>query len=218
MRTNTHTGVHDRIRPHRFPHRTPFGMSEFVIKYWRCGTKPVDEQGNYVHIVGRRAGSMGTLLTLLRIDPSVKLLIGLDRIELRQTSLMGTCTRMIPLENLSSSFYGQHKPWKRSLLLLLAFSGLALSVLMDRGDWVTTLGLLVAGGVVATMQYLLHQSLLLGVQEISGRVSAIRFQPCFLDNVDIDEQQARQVCKIVQRLTDAKRKRALLTLSARSGA
>ncbi len=211
MRTNTHTGVHDRIRPHRFPHRTPFGMSEFVIKYWRCGTKPVDEQGNYVHIVGRRAGSMGTLLTLLRIDPSIKLLIGLDRIELRQASLMGISTRMIPLESLSSSFYGQHKPWKRSLLLLLGFGVLALSVLMDRSDWVTALSLLVAGVVVATMQYLLHQSLLLGLQEMGGHQSVIRFRPCFLDNVDIDEQQARQVCKIVQRLADAKRKRLMLT-------
>ena len=153
-------------------------------------------------------------LLLLRIDPTLKLLIGLDRIELRQTSLMGTCTRMIPLENLSSSFYGQHQPWKRSLLLLLAFGALGLNVLMARGDWVTALSLLVAGGVVATMQYLLHQSLQWGVQDSSGRQSVIRFRPCFLDNVDIDEQQARQVCKIVPRWADAKRTRLMLTVGS----
>lgn len=192
-------------------------MSEFVIKYWRYGSKPVDEQGNYVHIVGRRAGPVAHLLTLLRIDPSVKLLVGLDRIEFREASLSGTHTRMIPLESLSSTFYGYHKAWMSALLLLLLFSipGVTVALLQDL---VVGLGLVVTGMVTGSLQYMLRNTLVLGLQEVGGRVCEIRFRPTTIESVEIDEQQARQVCKVMQRLVDAKRKRMLLTLGARSGA
>jgi hypothetical protein len=192
-------------------------MSEFVIKYWRYGSKPVDEQGNYVHIVGRRAGLWGHLLTLLRVDPSVKLLVGLDRIEFREASLSGSHTRMIPLESLSSSFYGQHKPWRGALLLLAAFC-VPGAVLLARNDLVPGLGLLITGLVVAVMRYFLHNTLELGLQEVGGKVSSIRFKSITIESVEINEQQTRQVCKVMQRLVDAKRKRMLLSLGARSGA
>jgi hypothetical protein len=192
-------------------------MSEFVIKYWRYGSKPVDEQGNYVHIVGRRAGVWARLLTLLRVDPGVKLLVGLDRIELRQASLSGSRTRMIALESLSSTFYGQHKSWGSALLLLAVFTLPALLLAGWRGEWVLGLGLLVTGLVVAGLRYFLHNTLVLGLQEVGGKVSRVRFRPTVIESVAIDEQQARQVCKVIQRLMDAKRKRMLLSLGARSG-
>ncbi len=192
-------------------------MSEFVIKYWRYGSKPVDEQGNYVHIVGRRAGLWGHLLTLLRVDPSVKLLVGLDRIEFREASLSGSHTRMIPLESLSSTFYGQHKPWLGALLLLAAFC-VPGAILLARNDLVPGLGLLITGLVVAVMRYFLHNTLELGLQEVGGKVSSIRFKSITIESVEINEQQTRQVCKVMQRLVDAKRKRMLLSLGARSGA
>jgi hypothetical protein len=103
-------------------------------------------------------------------------------------------------------------------LLLLAAFCVPGAVLLARNDLVPGLGLLITGLVVAVMRYFLHNTLELGLQEVGGKVSSIRFKSITIESVDINEQQTRQVCKVMQRLVDAKRKRMLLSLGARSGA
>ncbi|MEY3786459.1 MAG: hypothetical protein RLZ75_664 [Pseudomonadota bacterium] len=43
-----------------------------VVKKWFV-SKQADEQGNYVHIIGREAGFFGWILSLMKIDPTTEL-------------------------------------------------------------------------------------------------------------------------------------------------
>ena len=87
-------------------------MSSLVIRDWRAETKPVDSDGNFVLIIGRNGGLLAWLLSLIGVDPTTRLLVGMDRVEFTTSSLSGTETRLIPLECICSTYYGYHKPWK----------------------------------------------------------------------------------------------------------
>jgi hypothetical protein len=65
------------------------------------------------------------------------------------------------------------------------------------------------GVAIALAYYFLNQTLTLGFIEDSGVPSAIQFKRSVIENLDIDEGQAKTVCIIVQKLIEAKRKRLL---------
>jgi len=63
--------------------------------------------------------------------------------------------------------------------------------------------------VAALLYYFLNRTLTLGFVEASGVISGIRFKRSVIENLDINQEQAKRVCVIVQRLIEAKEKRAL---------
>jgi len=67
----------------------------------------------------------------------------------------------------------------------------------------------VAGVALSLLGYFLNRTLTLGFVEYSGVVNVIRFKRSLIENVDIDETQAKKVCMIIQRLIESKQKRAL---------
>lgn len=188
-------------------------MSDYVIKYWRYGSKPVDEHGNYVHVFGQRAGLWATLMPLMGIDPAVKLLVGLERAEYRCAALSGAKIHMIPLEQISSCYFGHHKPLGAALALLGVFTVLA-ALAGSQFDLIAGLGLFIVGLVLGALLYLRGSRLVLGLRERSGKVHEFRFARTTLESVDINEQQARQINKVIQRLIDAKQKRMGVVLGS----
>lgn len=191
-------------------------MSALVIKAWRADTKPIDDRNTFVSITGREGGLIAWLLSLMGVDPTTTIRVGLERVEFTSASLAGTESRMVPLQSVCSTYYGYHKPWKAaaSFMALFAFLGFSFAAPSARsmGDsfsfttFAVTTGI---GVVLALIYYFLNRTLTLGFVEHSGAVCAIRFKRSVIENVDIDEQQARSVCTIVQRLIEAKEKRAL---------
>ncbi len=69
-------------------------MSALVIKTWQADTKPIDEKNNFVKIIGREGGLIAWVLSLMGIDPTTTILVGLERIEFSKASLAGTETRI----------------------------------------------------------------------------------------------------------------------------
>ncbi|MGM9515298.1 hypothetical protein ACS5PK_13660 [Roseateles sp. DB2] len=191
-------------------------MSALVIKAWRADTKPVDGQNTFVSITGREGGLIAWLLSLMGVDPTTTIRVGLERVEFSSASLAGTESRMVPLQSVCSTYYGYHKPWKAaaSVIALFAFLGFSFAApsshTSGEGFSLTTLALTTGlGTVFALLYYFLNRTLTLGFVEHSGAVCAIRFKRSVIENVDINEEQARSVCTIVQRLIEAKEKRAL---------
>ena len=43
---------------------------------------------------------------------------------------------------------------------------------------------------------------------VSGAVNGIQFKRSVIENIDISEEQAREVCQLMQKLIEAKEKRA----------
>lgn len=182
-------------------------VNSFVIESWKSGNKPVDDSGNYVHIVGRSAGLLAALLSLLRVDPRTRIAIGIERLEYKRSTLAGTQSRMIPLESISSAFYGYHKPWRECVAILALFGAVAASLLQDPTGKPIAIGVMLAGAVFATVHYLFNRTLVLGFIEHSGVISGIQFKRTVVDGESIDEGAARQICKVVQRLLEARQRR-----------
>jgi len=191
-------------------------MSALVIKAWKAEGKPIDDKNNYVSITGRESGLIAWILSLVGVDPTTAILVGLDRVEFSSSSLAGTQSRLIPLQSVCSTYYGYHKPWKAAvgIVAFFLFFGTSIaSAIMEGGSRSggasIFLGAGAAGFVVALIYYFLNRTLTLGFVEVSGHVSGIQFKRSVIENVDINEAQAKAVCTIVQRLIEAKERRAL---------
>jgi hypothetical protein len=191
-------------------------MSALVIKAWRAEPKPIDAKNNFVSITGREGGLIAWILSLMRIDPSTTILVGLERIEFSSASLAGTESRLIPLQNVCSSYYGYHKPWKAAAWIVGAFVFMGFSSISavaeggTQGEAIASFLVTSAVGVViALVYYFLNRTLTLGFVENSGVVSGIRFKRSVIENLDVNQEQAKAVCIIVQRLIEAKEKRTL---------
>jgi len=189
-------------------------MGALVIKSWRAENKPIDANQNFVSITGRKSGLVAWLLSLLKIDPSTTINVGLDRVEFTSASLAGTASRLIPLQGVCSTYYGYHKPWKQavSIFMLFAFFGFSVAkIVAERGSpsdggmsFVVTIA---AGFVIALVYYFLNRTLTLGFVEHSGVVSGIVFKRSVIENLDINHGQAKAVCLIIQRLIELKERR-----------
>ena len=68
-------------------------MSALVIKAWQAETKPIDDQNNFISIAGRQGGLIAWMLSLMGVDPTTTIRVGLDRIEFSRASLAGTESR-----------------------------------------------------------------------------------------------------------------------------
>jgi hypothetical protein len=189
-------------------------MSVLVIKAWRADTRPIDNENNYVSITGRKSGLVAWLFSLFRIDPVTRIIVGTERVEFSSASLAGTQTRFIPLECLSSTYFGYHKPWKAAAAIVLGFVYIGLSIpALDTGfasSSATSSKFFIsaaAGLIVGLVYYFFNRTLTLGFTEHSGFVNGIRFKRSFVENKDINERQAASVSIIVQRLIEAKQRR-----------
>ena len=152
-----------------------------VIKKWYAEETP-DENGNYVHIIGREAGLFSFILSIVGIDPITDVQIKEDNIEFKQSSLAGTLTRMIPLRSITSSFFQFNKPWKEAL-------------------WITLiLGSILIGFILGPLYYFLNKSLTIAVVEQSGWLGAFSFKRSVIEGKNLDEEEAYRVISIIKKL------------------
>lgn len=179
-------------------------MGTLVIKDWKAEAKPIDNKNNFINITGREGGLLSWLLALLRVDPTTNILIGVERVEFTGSSLAGTESRLIPLEGICSTYYGYHKPWKTAAVIIGIFSLLGVSLGGEIGPFVIMFAM---GLGIGLLYYFLNRTLALGFVEVSGVVSGIRFKRSVIENLDVNQDQAKMVCLIVQRLIEAKHRR-----------
>ena len=189
-------------------------MSALVIKAWRAESKAIDDQNNFVSITGREGGLIAWILSLMGVDPTTTILVGLDRVEFSSASLAGTESRIIPLQSVCSTYYGYHKPWKTAASIVFTFLFIGLSVgvgAAERGSmggaFTSFIVTFAVGIFLALIYYFLNRTLTLGFVENSGVVNGIRFKRSVIENVDINQERAKAVCILVQRLIEAKEKR-----------
>jgi hypothetical protein len=184
-------------------------MTPLVLKEWKTSNKPIDDSGNWIRISGRASGLISWILALLQVDPTTTICISEKRVEFTVASLSGTEHRIIPLASVSSTYYGYHKPWKNALFIfvLFAYFGFTLCALLHAAVQGYILGLVICA-ILALVYYNLNRSLTLGFIEFSGVASAIQFKRSVIENIDVDEKQAKYVSDLTQYLIEsAKNKR-----------
>jgi hypothetical protein len=187
-------------------------MTRLVIKQWKADTRPIDSDNNYVSISGREGGLISWVLSLLGVDATTHLRVGIQRIEFLSSSLAGRATNLVPLESISSTYFGYHKPWKAALAIffLIFFFGTSIASSpfgRSIGDQLAVILVVMAvGAIAAIVYYYLNRLLTLGFIESSGVIHAIRFKRSVIENIEIDETQSQNVCMIIQRLIESKKK------------
>ncbi|MEJ1973534.1 MAG: hypothetical protein WDM96_14050 [Lacunisphaera sp.] len=160
-------------------------MKSYAITSWKASNQAVDERKNLVSISGRAEGFFGWLLSKLKIGPIVSVAISADEVRFSQGSLQGSITRVIPLENICSTYYGYNKPWLEAVLI---------AVLLG---WIFGIGI-----ILAIIYYYLNKSLVLGFVEMSGGVHIIGFKRSIIEGQNIDETSAAYVTELTQALID----------------
>lgn len=180
-------------------------MGTIVLKSWRANKGP-DSKGYFISINGREGGLIAWFLALVKIDPTTTLKVNMNRVEFIVASLAGTDNRLIPLNNISSTYYGYHKPWKIALGIILTFVGLG-SAAAQSGGFVAGLFTVLIGIAIALVYYFLNRSLTIGIVEISGVVSGIAFKRSVIENIDVDENQAKYACDLIQALVERKQQK-----------
>lgn len=154
-----------------------------VIKKWSASDEP-NEEGTYVHLAGREAGLLAWALSILGLDPTTEVEIKKDLIVFTSSSLAGRTTRVIPMKSLTSAYYGYEKPWRDALILTILLSPIGI------------------GLILGPLYYWLNKQLMIGVVEASGWTGGFAFKRSVIEGVNIDEEQAYEVIKIVRTLIE----------------
>lgn len=157
----------------------------------------IDESAEMqVKIVGRKAGLISWLLSLLGIDSTFTLCVYSDRLESREGSLSGMLKTVIPLSSIDTYTTGFAKPF-----ICLVF-GIAFLVMTIFG-WITTGSF--AGGfaflifsVVALIMYVHQKCLVLNFTTKGGNGMCFLFKHSVIEGVNVDEAFAERVGEIVK--------------------
>jgi len=154
-----------------------------VIKTWYARNTP-NAEGNDVHLVGREAGLLAWLLSVVGLDPTTEVMISDRLIVFTSASLSGRTTRVMPLQALTSAFYGYEKPWKEALVLTALLAPVLIGFLVGR------------------IYYFLNKTLTIGVVESSGWSGGFAFKRSVIEGRNIDENNAYLVIDIVRSLVE----------------
>ncbi len=157
-----------------------------VIKKWHA-SRTADQNGNYVHLVGREAGLFAWILSLIGIDPTTEIEIKEKLIIFTSASLSGKQKRVIPMSSVCSAYYGYIKPWQMALLL-----------------GVVLLPFFCIGLVVGPLYYFLNKELTVGVVENSGWAGGFAFKRSVIEGQNIDEDKAYDVIDIIRTLIETR--------------
>jgi hypothetical protein len=156
-------------------------------------------------------------MTLFGVQPTTTLAVCPNRLDLSTLSLAGFTRCIVPLENISSTYYGYFKPWKEALVLLIVLGAIATGVIQPLASAITRHGTLTAIGVilltyalcivVVVLYYVFNRTFTLGVVEKSGVSHAISFKRSAVENVDVTMEAAAFAGEVMQALVEAKHNR-----------
>ncbi len=187
-------------------------MAILVLRSWKVGQTPVDKENNYISIVGRQAGLISFFLTMVGMAPTSAIKMGANRMEYVTSSLSGTDRRIIPLENICSTYFGYYRPIWPAVCIFVVFIVLSYFAISSMREFEVNSGwvaLTLVAGVLFTLiipivYYFLNRAFTLGVAETSGVTSGIRFKRSVIEGEDVEETKTAFASELMQALIEAK--------------
>jgi hypothetical protein len=145
------------------------------------------------------------LFALMRIDPTLEMRVRYTKVEYVVSNFTGFTRTVLPIESVSSVFFGVHRPWKKALGWLLFFIALAYGA-AEFGSTSGTLGLLVFGLIVAILVFVFNRLRQIGFTDVTGEDYALVLKRSVIEGQEISEQQLDEITRIVLALLDAHKK------------
>jgi hypothetical protein len=135
-----------------------------------------------------------------------------DSIRFEEGSLSGFARSVTPVDRVSTSFSGYHKPWKSALVMLLV--GLALTFGGGAGQSLLPLLLFVLVFVVAGTYYALNKRTTIVVCDVGGGARGFEFKRSVIEGQSVDERAAERIVAIIEMLILGNERPRALTADA----
>ncbi len=168
-------------------------MRLYVVKKWDVNP----DQGT-VNISGRASGLIAWVLSLLRINPIVSIHIDQDVFEFEEASFTGITRRTIPINKISSVFYGYTRPWIKAIVIFVV-TGFILGPIATAAEsaFLAFIALIVPL-VIAIVYYFSNKVLTLGIVEVGGGIkSGMKIKRSIIEGHKVDETDAEGVSEIL---------------------
>jgi len=189
----------------------------YVISKWEVSETGSLTDNNYISIKGRESGFFSWLLAIVGIEPSVTISVGDSSLIFEKGSLEGFEKKVIPIDSVSSAYYGFTKPWKESVAIgIIFFAFVAVPVVIgiaaydnsrqQQQNLVLILFLLISSPIGTLLFYIFNKKIKLGFVESGGIVSGIEFQPSLIEGKKLSEREANKVVNVIQQLIDNAKK------------
>ncbi len=158
-----------------------------VLKKWTINEGAATGE-NRLHIHGREEGILSFVFSLIGIDPTTTLDLSDSKLMFTRGSWDGQKKIVIPLDSISSCYFGYSKPWKQALILGLL-----------------TMPIFFIGIILGPLYYFLNKQLELGIIDNSGSFYPIAFKRSVVENVKIDETAGIAVLGLIERTMMSKK-------------
>jgi hypothetical protein len=166
-----------------------------VVKGYYASNTP-NANGNYVEIRARQPGFLAWILSLLKIDPTIVMLVTYNELVYQATTLAGYQKTLVTTGSISSSFYGYHRPIRQTIYIFAFF--VMLGFFAERsGSLLAAFLLLVVGAGIAALYYAFNKHVQIGFSEVNGRDYAMVLKRSVIENVEINEDQMKFVADII---------------------
>jgi hypothetical protein len=177
-------------------------MSVYVLKKWHASSEP-NEDENYVDVSGRSPGLISWVLSLIGIEPTVRLTASTHGVSFEQGSLAGTHKRLIPLRSISSVYHGFTRPWRETLALLFMGNTVVTGIvaaMAENSDGIAGKAFLAYAIVfgLVFVYFALNKQMALGIVENGSVVSGIRFKRSVIEGKALTGDDAANVSSILE--------------------
>lgn len=160
--------------------------------------------GVYVEIIGRQGGLLEWLFALLGIDATLEMRIRYDKVEYLSASLSGFTRVVIPIESISSVYFGVVRPWRKALIALITFLFGSYTA-AELGSSGAAIGFTLAGVIVSFLIFVLGREKMIGLSEVNGENFAVSFKRSAIEGEEISEDELDKISKIMIALIDARK-------------
>lgn len=175
-----------------------------VVKKFFVSPTP-REDGVYIEIVGRQSGLIAWLFALLRIDPTLEMRVRYTKVEYLVSNFTGFTRAVLPIESVSSVYFGVSRPWKKAMGWLLFFIFLAY-IAAELGSTGGAVGLLLVGLVVAIWVFVYNRLRLIGFNDVTGETYHLLLKRSVIEGQEISEEKLDEITRIVLALLDEHKK------------
>jgi len=181
-----------------------------VPKQWYADAKP-NARNNYVEILARKSGFFAWFLALIKVDPTFFMSISQKQVVYQASNFVGYRKIVLPVDSISSSYFGYHKPWVAAIVIFLLsiMAGSAIFDATQQAMW-GMLAMLI-GLVIAVVYYFLNKQLLIGITDDTGSNYSLILKRSVIEGTDINEQQMELVTQIILTVVDNQKARKLVS-------
>jgi len=172
-----------------------------VVKKFFVSNEP-REDGVYVEILARQSGFFSWIFALFGFDPNYSLNILFDKVIYQSTSISGFNKVILPIDSVSSIYFGSLRPIGKAIFWFLFFiSGAYIAAEMGETKWVV-ISVLV-GLIVSVLIYVLNKELTIGVTEVTKEHYPLVLKRSVIEGQEISEAKLAEISQIFVALLDA---------------